>query len=99
MMLREYTYLFNVAIKSLNKLFNSATCRQTYASIMERQEVCQERSTTTRKFISKGFQIKVLILTLTLLTTWTWVSFSTFLSYSMIVFAPPVTENTFLFMQ
>ena len=95
-MLREYTYLFNIAIKSLNKLFNSATCRQTYASIMK----CVRReSTTTRKFISKGFQIKVLILTLALLTTWTWVSFSTFLSYSMIVFAPPVTENTFLFMQ
>lgn len=31
----EYTYLFNLAIKSFNKLFNSATYRQTYASIRE----------------------------------------------------------------
>lgn len=36
MMLREYTYLFNLASKSINKLFNSATCRPTYACIMER---------------------------------------------------------------
>ena len=36
-MLREYTYLFNLAIKSFNKWLNSATCRQTCALLAERQ--------------------------------------------------------------
>ena len=40
-MLREYTYLFNLAIKSCNKWFNSATCRQTHAALAECQAVCE----------------------------------------------------------
>lgn len=55
-MLREYTYLFNLAIKSFNKLFNSATCRQTCTPLMECQEVCQERIIISGKF-GQGFQI------------------------------------------
>ena len=41
MMLSEYTYLFNLAIKSFNKWFNSATCRQTCAPLAERQAVSE----------------------------------------------------------
>lgn len=57
MMLREYTYLFNLAIKSLNKLFNSATCRQTYASLMERWEVLGENLYHSR-ISPRAFRLK-----------------------------------------
>ena len=40
-MLSEYTYLFNLASKSFNKWFNSATCRQTCAPLAERQAVSE----------------------------------------------------------
>lgn len=60
LMMSEYTYLFNLAIKSFNKLFNSATYRQAYASLREMGSESGENSVlfTSSARIARAFRFK-----------------------------------------